>query len=114
MGNKPMQDCGFFLFGRRESQTPCYFCWIVGAGGATTHCFLYLCVQSGGFRVFLAFCAHFFSDLFPWTSKVCLLLAVWGATLLEEAYPRWASACNVAEDLLGFLFFLLLQLATGS
>ena len=70
--------------------------------------------QFGAFLVFLAFSAPFFSDLFPWASQARLVLVVWGGTLLEEGYPGWASARDVAEDLLCFLFFLLLQLATGS
>ena len=37
-----------------------------------------------------------------------------GAKLLGEGYPGWASARDVAEDHLYFLFFLLLQFATES
>ena len=49
-----------------------------------------LFVQSGAFLIFLAFCGPFFLDLFPCTSKVHLVLAVWGAALLGEGYPEWA------------------------
>ena len=49
---------------------------------ATARCFLCLCVQLGGFLVYLPFCASFFSDLFRWTSKVCLVTAVGRAILL--------------------------------
>ena len=73
-----------------------------------------LCVRSGGLRVFLTFCAPYLSDLFPWSSKVRLVLAVWGATLLVVGHPSWASARDVAENLLCFWFLLLLQLAAGS
>ena len=56
----------------------------------------------GWFLVFLALCAPFSLNLFPWTSKVSLVLAVWGAALLEKGYAEWASAGNVAKDLLCF------------
>ena len=45
--------------------------------------------------------------------EASLILAGWGAELLEEGYPEWAPARNVAKDLLCFLFFLLLQLAAS-
>ena len=92
-------------------------CCAVGAGWSR-HSWLYslafVGLAVGGFLGFLEFSAPFFSDLFPWTSQVRLVLAVWGATLLEEGYSGWALTCNVAEDLLCFLFFLLLRLATRS
>ena len=46
--------------------------------------------QFGGFLVFLAFSAPFFSVLFPWASQACLVLVLWGGALLEEGYPGWA------------------------
>ena len=47
MGNKPIQDCSFFLFGTRESKTPCccYDVLLVSVGGAT-HCSCLFCVCS--------------------------------------------------------------------
>ena len=62
----------------------------------------------GGFHSFLDFSAPFFSALFPCTSKVRLVLAVWGAKLLGVGYLGWASARDFVENLLCFLFFLLL------
>ena len=90
---------------------------VVGASWSR-HSLLYSLAFVGlaveGFLLFLELPAPFFSDLFPWASQVRLVVAVLGATLLEEGYPGWPPAPNVAEDLLCFLFFLLLQLATGS
>ena len=83
--------------------------------GAAAHCFLCFCVCCRVVSLFsLRFVHLFFSYLFPCTSKVRWVLAVWGAALLGEGYSRCSSARDVAEDLLCFLFFLFLRLAIGS
>ena len=100
------------------SQTPGYVIYIVGAVGAAAHCSLccFLCLsrQFGGFLVFLAFSAPFFRIYFLWLLKPAWFWWCGGRTAERGLSRVGYVARNVAEDLLYFLFFLLLQLATGS
>ena len=48
-----------------------------------------------------------------WLLKVCLVLSGWRAALLGKGNSEWAPAHDVAKDLVCFLLFHLLQLATG-
>ena len=100
MGNKPIQDCGFFLFGTGNPRLLVVTGVLLVPVRANARCLLCLYVQSGGFLVFLALCAPFSSNLFSWTSQVRLVLVVWGAALLEKGYPKWTPARNVKKDLL--------------
>ena len=93
MGNKPIHDCSFFLFGTRESQTPycCYDVLLVPVGGAT-HCFRLFCMCS---RVVSLFSPRFVSLSFQ-NYFLGLLKSAWswrcgGETLLGEGYAGRAS-----------------------
>ena len=70
--------------------------------------------QFGGFLVFLAFTAPFFRIYFLGLLKPAWFGGVRGRTAGRGLSRVGYIARDVGEDLLCFLFFLLLQLATGS
>ena len=82
----------FFLLGTGDNPDSWLFMWLVPLEPPLMFPLLFplFVRQFGGFLVFLAFSAPFFSDLFPWASQASLVLVVWGGALLEEGYPGWA------------------------
>ena len=101
--NKPVQDCGFFLF-RTGNPALCVVV-VVLLVPACSHCLLFpvFCVCSQVVSLFcLCFLLLFFVLFFPLASQAQFVLAGWGAALLQEGYPEWSLASNVAEDLLCF------------
>ena len=67
MGNKPIRDCGFFLFGTGVSQTPCCccLCWLCRLSRRSLlYSLAFVGLAVGGFLVFLEFAAPFFRIYF--------------------------------------------------
>ena len=103
---------------RGTSQTPgCLY--VVGATGAAAHCFFccFLCFEWAvwGFPCFpCVFCPLLFGSISLGFSSPLGSGGVGGHTAGRGLSRVGYVARDVAEDLLCFLFFLLLQLATGS
>lgn len=98
------------------SQTPCCMLFVVGAIRAAArlllfpfHLWIWLFV---GFVVFHALCAPVFQLVFLGLLKSTRFWPHRRVALLTEGCPRWALACNSAEDVLRCLFLHILQLAT--
>ena len=92
-----------------------FMLWVpVGAAACCCIPLRFVGLAVEGFLIFLEFLAPFFSDFVSLDFVSPLGPGGVGATLLVEGYPGWASTRDIVEDLLCYLFSLLLQLATGS
>ena len=99
------------------SQTPGCGCFcVIGAIGAAAHwCFPFFCgLAVQGFLCSpCVLCPYLSVYSFLWASQAFGSDGVGGQHCWKRDYPRRAFVHDVAEDLVCFLFFLLLQLATG-
>ena len=108
---------GFFLFGTGDIPDSWLFC-VVGATGAAAHVSFVVPLfvgQFGGFLVFpCVFCPLLFGSISLGFSSQFGSGGVGGRTAGRGLSRVGYIARDVAEDLLCFLFFLLLQLAAES